>query len=331
MSRMGSSTLWGKISVLVAVCGWCLSAQAKYGGGSSTEAEPYRIGAVSDWQELMTTPADWDSHFVLTADIDLNDVPMMPVDSYSQRFIGVFDGNDYVIHNADVNMPDGSYVGLFGYLGTDGQIKNLGVEDTSIFGSYRVGGLVGYNSGTISACYSSGSASTGFPVGGLVGHNDGTISNSYLTASVSGIGWRVGGLVGENGTNQFYCEMPDNCWWEYYPGWIYKCYSTGNVSRGREVGGLVGVHVAGEVADSFWDVETSDCNISAGGTPKTTEEMKTQSTFTDATWDFIEVWDIGENQTYPFLRTYLAGDINHDGVVDFRDITHLAGHWLSGL
>ena len=82
-------------------------------------------------------------------------------------------------------------------------------------GTYRVGGLVGYNSGTITNSYSTGSvrcnvssfgrnfssvSGTGLYVGGLVGYNSfsGTISNSYSTGSVSGTGWYVGGLVGSN-------------------------------------------------------------------------------------------------------------------------------------
>ncbi|MHC4619949.1 MAG: hypothetical protein ACYTEQ_19555 [Planctomycetota bacterium] len=59
--------------------------------------------------------------------------------------------------------------------------------------------------------------------------------------------------------------------------------------------------------------------------------MQTESTFTDAGWDFVEVWDIGENQTYPFLRVYPAGDIDHDEKVDWFDVAILAGHWLEGM
>jgi hypothetical protein len=82
------------------------------------------------------------------------------------------------------------------------------------------------------------------------------------------------------------------------------------------------------VVNSFWDVETSGTSSSAGGTGKTTAEMMTESTFTDAGWDFVEVWHIGENQTYPFLRTHSAGDLNQSGLVDWRDLAILAGHWL---
>jgi hypothetical protein len=54
--------------------------------------------------------------------------------------------------------------------------------------------------------------------------------------------------------------------------------------------------------------------------------MKQQSTFTD--WEFIDVWDIGENQTYPFLRTHSADDVNKDGIVDFLDLCIIAEQWM---
>jgi len=275
MSRMGSSTLWGKITVLIAVCGWCLSAQAKYAGGSGTQAEPYRISGVSDWQELMATPADWASHFVLTADVDLNDVAITPIGNGTDNFTGVFDGNDYIIRNADVNMPDSDYVGLFGFLGTGGQIKNLGVEDASILGNYYVGGIVGYNGweatisncystgsvsgcyvgglvgynyGTISNCYSSGTVSGSYYVGGLVGYNYGTVSNCYSSGSVTGTGYSVGGLVAENYGTIINCystgivtgiEVMGGLVGSNY-GTIINCYSTGIVSGSSYVAGLVG-------------------------------------------------------------------------------------------
>ena len=57
--------------------------------------------------------------------------------------------------------------------------------------------------------------------------------------------------------------------------------------------------------------------------------MKKESTFTD--WDFVEVWGIGENQTYPYLRVYPAGDLNHDHSVTFIDFAIFADHWLAGV
>ena len=55
MSRMGISTLWGKIAVLVVVCGWALSAQAKYDGRenaqSTTGPEPPKSVLERDREE----------------------------------------------------------------------------------------------------------------------------------------------------------------------------------------------------------------------------------------------------------------------------------------
>jgi len=59
MSRMGSSRLWGKITVLIAVCGWGLSAQAKYGGGTGEPNDPYRIATAEDLNDIGRYEEDW--------------------------------------------------------------------------------------------------------------------------------------------------------------------------------------------------------------------------------------------------------------------------------
>jgi hypothetical protein len=179
--------------------------------------------------------------------------------------------------------------------------------------SYNVGGLVGDNGGSISNCYSTGTATGSFYVGGLVGDNGGSISNCYSTGAVSGT-YDVGGLVG------------------YNDGSISDCCSTGMVTGTSNVGGLVGYNYnsTGIIVSSFWDTQTSGWMTSAGGEGKTTAEMKKMSTFVEADWDFIEIWGIGENQTYPYLRFEPAGDLNHDKKVNFADLAILALHWLEG-
>jgi hypothetical protein len=64
----------------------------------------------------------------------------------------------------------------------------------------------------------------------------------------------------------------------------------------------------GEVWASFWDIETSGIYWSDGGEGKTTAEMQTESTFTDAGWDFVgetfngieDIWFIPQGD-YPHL------------------------------
>jgi hypothetical protein len=188
----------------------------------------------------------------------------------------------------------------------------------SVSGVGVVGGLVGVNNGTIANCCSTGSVSgSGNSVGGLVGINrptGSTISNSYSTGRVSGSGNNVGGLVGANRDT------------------ITNSYSTGRVSGlGSNVGGLVG-RQSGTISDSYWDIETSsepnmcgygDCNNSYG---LPTSQLHQQSTFQD--WDFINTWNIGENQTYPYLRKYSPANLNKDHKVDFLDIRILCEGWL---
>jgi len=186
-----------------------------------------------------------------------------------------------------------------------------------------IGGLVGGNYGPITKCYSSSSVSGMSGVGGLVGFNDPAvpeISSCYSTGSVSGRGG-VGGLVGAN----MMCP-------------ITNCYSTGNVSGQPNFGGLVGFNAMGTVAKSFWDIETSDCNTSSGGTPKTTAEMKTKSTFTDAGWDFVgetvngpnDVWRMCvDGVHYPLLSWQFVPDFVCPDGVDILDLAFLVDRWLA--
>lgn len=209
--------------------------------------------------------------------------------------------------------------GLVG--GNSGSVSNCYSTGT-VSGYAGIGGLVGwsgsYSGGSgisISDCYSTGPVSGTSGVGGLVGGNNGeSISNCYSTSAVTGgdSSYGLGGLVGWN------------------EGDISNCYSMGAVSGYMDVGGLVGGNDSGSLVGSFWDTQTSGQTTSAGGTGKTTAQMKTLSTFTSAEWNFVEIWGIGENQTYPYLMTESAGDLNHDKKVDFADFAILAQNWLSG-
>jgi hypothetical protein len=105
------------------------------------------------------------------------------------------------------------------------------------------------------------------------------------------------------------------------------------------VGGLVGYNECGEVERSFWDLETSGEPNMCGGQyyeatgcdpncGKTTAEMQTRSTFTEAGWDFVDIWLINEGATYPVLRQEIRSDLNGNGGVDFLDLALFATRWL---
>lgn len=266
---------------------------------------------------------------------------------------GITGGNLGIILNcySDGSVSGDEYVG--GLVGENGGSVSDCFSASSVNGTLYVGGLLGVNLYKVLNSYSTGDVNgIGDYVGGLIGRNhDGGVYYCYSTSNVIG-GWFVGGLVGHN-YRGYYGRRVSNCYstgdvsgfvyvgglvglngWEDPFGWnsgyIYNSYSTGSVKGGYR-GGLVGVHIEGDIEGSFWDIETSGQVESGGGTGKTTAEMKTEGTFTDAGWDFVEIWDIGERQTYPFFRQYLSVDMNNDGVINMPDFAIMAGHWLEGV
>ena len=330
------------------------AAQARYSGGTGEPNDPYRIATPEDLNDIGRYEEDWDKHFILVNDVNLAEYTGEQFkiigrwiwwdDPGNKPFTGVFDGNDHTVWNFTWTSDGRNGIGLFGYVGSSGQIKNLVLQNVNVnTGGWYVSGLVGWNEGSITNCYSSGSILGIHSIGALAGKNSegGIICACYSTGSVSGESY-IGGLAGQNRGWITNCYSSGNVPGEddyvggltgSNSGTITNCYSSGSVSAMHDVGGLVGEDEAGtgNVINSFWDIETSGQLTSAGGTPKTTAEMKTMSTFTDAGWDFVEIWGIGEHQTYPYLRTEPAGDSNHDKKVNFEDLAILASHWLSAM
>jgi hypothetical protein len=157
--------------------------------------------------------------------------------------------------------------------------------------------------GTITNCYSTGainfSLSTASSavsyVGGLLGkQNYGVITNCRSAASVDSFD---------------YCSASNNSSTSYAGGLvgfsassIEKCYSTGPVFASATTlenkGGLVGFKAGGSVGNSFWDIQTSGISTGTYGTGKTTVQMKTRSTYTEAEWDFTNETANGTNNVW---------------------------------
>lgn len=79
---------------------------------------------------------------LLNADIDLNGAEWTPIGNSTNKFQGIFDGQGHTIKNLVVNMPGKSNVGLFGHT-TNGEIKNLTVENAKVTGRLNVGVVAG--------------------------------------------------------------------------------------------------------------------------------------------------------------------------------------------
>lgn len=146
----------------------------------------------------------------------------------------------------------GGLVGVNSSGSTITNCYNIGNVD----GFSYVGGIAGFNSGTISQCYNKGTIKAlYYYVGGITGSNEkGYIYKSYNTGDVVGLSQYTGGLVGYNNTS----SKIDQCfntgnvigYFSYYVGGlaghnyssnITNSYNTGSVSSNSEyVGGVVG-------------------------------------------------------------------------------------------
>ncbi|MCF8302558.1 MAG: T9SS type A sorting domain-containing protein [Bacteroidales bacterium] len=256
-------------------------------------------------------------------------------------FTGIYNGQHHIISNIYINRTATYYVGLFGLVrNVNSEIKNVGVTNVDITGQNCVGGIVGllFYQATINNCFSTGSVSGMVRVGGLLGENNkGNVSFCYSLADTYGVSY-LGGFVGQNSN---FPEI-DNCFstgdvtissgedhrvggfiGENYDAVLQNCYSTGRVitveyddpTNKGFAGQVLG---ASTMSGNFWDTETSLQNtshISDGATGKTTTEMNTQSTFTDAGWDFGSIWSISPiyNSGYPNLENQSGSTITWTG------------------
>ncbi|MBN1817496.1 MAG: hypothetical protein JW828_09045 [Sedimentisphaerales bacterium] len=276
------------------------SCATSYDGGSGSQADPYKISIAQHWIQLCDTSADWNYHFILTEDIDLNGVAIRPVGNIGIPFAGSFNGQGHSINNASINLVDQSNLGLFGYLGPGGLIRNLGVKNVRLLGNDHVGGLVGFsNGGTIDSCYATGLIEGGSYIGGIVGsNNQGKVLWCFSTVIILG-DELTGGVCGWNNVS-----LPF-------------------VSRGN-----------------FWDIETSGILVSSMGMGRTTAQMQTLSTFLVYDWDFTgesingttDTWRMcADGVDYPRLSLEFShmGDFECPDGIGLEDLLCLASRWLA--
>ncbi|MGM9828736.1 MAG: hypothetical protein ACI30C_01725 [Muribaculaceae bacterium] len=219
-------------------------------------------------------------YFTLTADIDMSGTynsasgkSWTPIGNESNQFKGVFDGAGHKVSGLYINSKEGNQ-GLFGYLGSGGVIKNLGVEGTVKCIYMSVGGVCGKNEGTITGCYNIGAITGNEQVGGVCGWNNGTISFCYNTGAVTCNSKQGGGVCG------------------YNYGTISSCYNTGTISGTSEVGGVCGLNNGGTITSCYY---LDGCNgegttFNDLGTAISSEDFVKEKTFVD--WDFTNIWEM---------------------------------------
>lgn len=194
-------------------------------------------------------------------------IPWTPIGkSDDDAYTGSFDGKGYTISGLYFNNPNAYYVGLFGKIGANGKISNVGVLDSYFqfcalgggvcgnnYGELQncsnsstvicnmqdgTGGVCGYNNkGTVRDCKNTGSVRGKAPLGGVCGvNNSGIIENCFNegTVSVTVTSFNVGGVCGNN-----------------YNGKIKCSYNTASVSGQYNVGGVCGSSNYGTITNCF--------------------------------------------------------------------------------
>ena len=160
--------------------------------------------------------------------------------------------------------------GIVGYnKGTVTDAHNSGSVNDKTNTSARIGGIAGYNDngGVISYSDNNG-AVTGkgdySAVGGIVGYNNGSIKNSFNNGNVTGYGDYLGGIVGENIKDIFDSYNKGEIKGKGYDtitggitgindsGNINNVYNSGIVdSMGYNVGGIVGQNYSGALSNAY--------------------------------------------------------------------------------
>ncbi|MCL6282723.1 filamentous hemagglutinin N-terminal domain-containing protein [Ruegeria sp. 2012CJ41-6] len=339
--------------------------------GDGSEADPYVLTDVFGLQG-MDSDSLHASHFRLNNEIDATGTENWGFGEGGFVPIFSFDGSlDGAGHGIDgLMIIDASQGGLFENLNETARVFDLGVTNASINGfeggvlatsndgaienvivtgtvdsfDGLAGGMVAFNSGTITDSTAdvsvSGSVGEGSEgdgaIGGLAGVNSGTITRSHATGDVQGVDFgsglavNAGGLVGVNsGTIQSSYATGDVSAAQQFSGGgtgnggglvglnqslVERSYSTGTVSvtdfTTNNPGGLIGLTSGGTVTASFWDTDLSGQSASDGGTGLTTAEFQDTQSFFDLTsplgWDYVNDWAPGTQGQHPLNLTTSA-------------------------
>ncbi len=221
--------------------------------GTGAEDDPYVISSLDNLVEVAMMIDTDGKYFELAADIDIgNKVWATTIGSVDHPFKGIFDGKGHIIKNYKINLNAREVpTGLFGTVGGDAEIKNLGVQNVTISSivewNMRGGAIAGalIDNATIANCYSRNVELTykktnGVELqyfGAIVGYTDGagvTVTNCYST-SVSISDGNADSDAGVVGAGLNFASI-ENCYSSYtvvrvdaaaHKDKVVNCYSIG--------------------------------------------------------------------------------------------------------
>ena len=297
--------------------GFCIGCNYGYEKPETDENNIYQISNAGElyWFMENVNAGNTSANAVLTADIVVNESlegnprKWFPIgywydcngDGYIEynRYTGTFDGQNHTISGLYFNNENQNYVGLFGSTGKGVEIKNVGVINSFFNGNNNIGGICGYNYGTITNCYNTGDINGNRYVGGICGDNNpsDTITNCYNTGSVTGTNDYVGGICGDNDAI------------------LTNCYNTGDINGNRYVGGICGYNNY-EITSCYNTGSVTGTNDYVGGVCGLNLKCRKQISNCYNTGDVNGdsyvggVCGLNENSRIKILNCYNIGDVN---------------------
>lgn len=234
-------------------------------------------------------------------------IPWEPIGtSYSddKAYSGTFDGNKHTISGLYFDKTRSHQVGLFGNIGANGKLFNVGVLDSyfrfssqgggvcgsncgvlqncsnssTVIGTDKsaiIGGVCGTNFGTVRDCKNTGSVRGHETIGGVCGRNfNGIIENCFNEGTFSETVESVGGVCSENGGTIKSCYNTASVSGtgdklggvcSDNSGTITNCFNEGTVSGQCSVGGVCGINSKGVITNCFNKGTVSGADFSVGG------------------------------------------------------------------
>ena len=283
----------------------------------------YYTGGIVGWNQSNSTVDTTLSnvHFSGTVSHDASSI----LNCYSfAGLIGDNDGNAVITNSSNSGKisditSDCTYIG--GLTGdSDGNLSISNSYNTGNIGQLSTNGSIGGISGwsnnlILHNSYSTGNVTGGEDAGGLIGFvGQLNMLNSYSTGNVTGHN-NVGGLAGYVGISSF---TPDY-------SIITNSYFSGLISSQDPltIGGIIGLinhaDISGlTITSTFWNSQDSSISNGCGSeiidsvtytcapnglTGLSTDKLQSASTFTDASWNFSQIWGIcsGYNKGFPYL------------------------------